>query len=142
MRDGVEFFAMKELVDRTAVPQIDSMDRDIAGDGGHVGALDLRVVKIVEIVEDRDFVSACEQLLDEMRTNETRAARDQNSHRASVKMKPIASKGRTRLSWMLLLAGLFLLALAADVVFRLESELRRPQLPHGGSPRGPNRLNG
>ena len=60
-----------------------------------------------------------------MRTNETRAARDQNSHRASVKMKPIASKGRTRLSWMLLLAGLFLLALAADVVFRLGSELRR-----------------
>src|SRR5207302_2946862 len=63
-----------------------------------------------------------------MRTNETRAARDQNSHRASVKMKPIASKGRTRLSWMLLLAGLFLLALMAGIFFRLGPELRRPTL--------------
>ena len=41
-------------------------------------------------------------------------------------MKPIASKGRTRLSWILMLAGLFLLALAAGIFFQLGPELRRP----------------
>jgi hypothetical protein len=43
-------------------------------------------------------------------------------------MKPTASKGRTSLPWILLLAGLFLLALAAGIFFRLGPELRRPKL--------------
>jgi murein DD-endopeptidase MepM/ murein hydrolase activator NlpD len=41
-------------------------------------------------------------------------------------MKPTASKGRTSLGWMLVLAGLFLFALCAGLFLRLGSELRRP----------------
>ena len=40
-------------------------------------------------------------------------------------MKATASKGRTSLPWMLLLAGVFLLALGAGIFFRLGPELRR-----------------
>ena len=43
-------------------------------------------------------------------------------------MKQTASKGRTSLPWVLLFAGLFLLALAAGVLFRLGPELRRRKL--------------
>jgi hypothetical protein len=60
MRDGLEFFPVKEQVYRTAVAQIDSMNGHVAGDRFHIGPLDLRVIKIVEIVEDRDFVSGGE----------------------------------------------------------------------------------
>jgi len=48
----------------------------------NVRVLDLRIVKIVEIVEDDDFIPDAEQLLDKMRPDEAGAARDQNSHRA------------------------------------------------------------
>lgn len=41
-------------------------------------------------------------------------------------MKPSTSKGRTQLGWMLLLAVVFLLALAVGLFFRLAPELRRP----------------
>ena len=60
MRHGVEFFPVKKQVHRAAVAQIDSMNRDVAGHRFDIGALDLRIVKIVEIVEDRDFVSGGE----------------------------------------------------------------------------------
>ena len=45
-----------------------------------LSAFDLRIVKIVEVVENRDFVLRHEQPLDKMRANETGAARDENSH--------------------------------------------------------------
>lgn len=41
-------------------------------------------------------------------------------------MKLITSKGRTRLSWILLLLLIFVLALGAGLFFRLGPELRRP----------------
>jgi hypothetical protein len=46
--------------------------------------LDLRIIKIVEVIEDDDLVSARQQLLDEMRSNETRATCHQNSHGAKL----------------------------------------------------------
>jgi hypothetical protein len=52
MRHGVEFFPVEKQVHRAAVAQIDPMDRDVAGHGFDIGALDLRVVKIVEIGGD------------------------------------------------------------------------------------------
>jgi murein DD-endopeptidase MepM/ murein hydrolase activator NlpD len=41
-------------------------------------------------------------------------------------MKRTASKGRTALGWTLLLAGVFLFALCADLIWRLWPELHRP----------------
>ena len=60
MRHGLEFFPMKQLVHRPAVAQVHLMNRYAARHGFDIGALDLRVVKVVEIVQDRDFVSGAE----------------------------------------------------------------------------------
>ena len=60
MRDGIEFFAMKQQVHRGAVAEIDPMDRHFPSDSRDIGALDLRIVKIVEIIEDRDFLTSRE----------------------------------------------------------------------------------
>ena len=51
---------------------------------GNVCMFDLRIIKIVEVIEDDDLVSARQQLLDEMRSNETRATCHQNSHVAKL----------------------------------------------------------
>ena len=67
-----------------------------------------------------------QQFLDEMRADETRSARHQNSHRASVKMKLNTSKGRTSVGLVFALLVLFLIAFAVDVFFHIGHELLRP----------------
>jgi len=52
--------AMEETVDPAAVAQIHLMNPEIGGHGPNIRTLDLRVVKIVEIVEDRNFVAGLE----------------------------------------------------------------------------------
>ena len=126
VRDHVEFFSMKNPVYRSAIAQVHTMNHDIARHGLDIRVLDLRVVKLVEIVEDRDGVTGREQLLDKVGADEPRTARNQNSHRASVKMKLTASKGRTWLGWTIMFAGLFLLALCSSLFWRLWPELHRP----------------
>ena len=88
--------------------------------------LDLWIVKIVEVVENGNVVSRDQQFFREMRTDKTRAAGNQNSHGASVKMKRNPSKGRSRLAFITLLAGLFLIALITPLALRLWPELSRP----------------
>ena len=88
--------------------------------------LDLWIVKIVEVVENGNVVSRDQQLFREMRTDKTRAAGNQNSHGASVKMKRNPSKGRSRLALITGLAGLFLIALITPLALRLWPELSRP----------------
>src|SRR5207247_10365999 len=58
--DRFKFFAMKQTPHRCAVPKIDVMNRHVFGDTRNVCVLDLRVVKIVEVIEDGDFVPSIE----------------------------------------------------------------------------------
>ncbi len=46
--------------------------------------LDLRIVKIIEIVQDDDFMPDRDQLLGKMRPDKAGAACDQNSHGATL----------------------------------------------------------
>src|SRR5579885_929198 len=80
VRDGVEFFAMKYSSHRCALAKIDLVNPYVFDEPAKVGALDLRVVKIVEVVENRHFVSRTEQFFRKMRADETGAACNQNSH--------------------------------------------------------------
>ena len=48
----------------------------------NVRVLNVRIVKIVEVVQNDDSVSGGEQLLNQMRADETRSACDENSHTA------------------------------------------------------------
>ena len=57
MRDHIEFFSPEYLRDFLAVAKIDIVHCDIFRDRGNIRALDLRIVKIVEIIEDRDVMS-------------------------------------------------------------------------------------
>ena len=56
----------------------------IFSETGNVCPFDLRIIKIVEVIKDDDRVSRGEQAFNEMGADETRPARDQNSHGASV----------------------------------------------------------
>src|SRR5947208_32341 len=95
MNDRFEFFTMKNLPDSPRIPQINPMNSDLVGNAGNVVMLDLRIVKIVEVVQNRDLMSFCEQFLDEMRANESGAAGDEKLHGASVGRKRNAGKRRT-----------------------------------------------
>ena len=53
-------------------------------DGAQIGALDLRVVKVVEVVERPDRVARVEQSLANMRADEARAAGDEKIHGAKL----------------------------------------------------------
>ena len=54
-------------------------------DCGDVRPLDLRIVKLVKIIEDRHLMPSSEQFLGKMRADEPGAACHQNSHRRSPK---------------------------------------------------------
>jgi hypothetical protein len=60
MRDGIEFFSVKKQIHRCGISQIDSVYRDFPGDALNIRPLDLRIVKVVEVVENRDIVAGRE----------------------------------------------------------------------------------
>ena len=99
MDDGVDFLAMKNIAYRARVAQIGVIHRYFVRDGGDVSAFYLRIIKVVEVVQDRDLVPAVEQLLDKVRADESGATRDENSHGASVRRKRRAGKERTGRWW-------------------------------------------
>src|SRR5262249_3063893 len=85
MNHHFDFFPMKDLPDSTRIPQINPMNSNLAGDGRNVALFDLWIVKIIEVVQDCDRVSFCEQFLDEMRANESSTTGDKKLHGASVR---------------------------------------------------------
>jgi len=80
MGDRVNFLPMKQITHRRAVAKIDAADAHVFRKTGNVRALDLWIVKIIEVIDDDDFMSGLQQLLDKMRPDKTRAACDQDSH--------------------------------------------------------------
>ena len=52
----------------------------IFGESGDICLLDLRIVEIVEVIEDHDGVSYREQSFNEMGADKTGSACDQDSH--------------------------------------------------------------
>ena len=50
---------------------------------------------IVEVIQDRNLMAGGEEFLDEMRSNESGAARHENFHGASVRRKRWPGKERT-----------------------------------------------
>src|SRR5213078_2018591 len=92
MRDGIEFLAMKEVAHGVVVPQVDLKNRCVTFDGSYVGALDLRIVKIVEFVKNRHAVTKGESLFDKMRPDESGATSDEYPHGAKIDLRmPIAN---------------------------------------------------
>src|SRR6476660_339952 len=95
MNDRVDLFAMKNFSDPAGVTQVGMMDGDLVANPGNVVMLDLGIVKVVEVVQNRDFMSFTQQLLDQMRANESSAAGNENLHSATVRRKRNPGKGRT-----------------------------------------------
>jgi len=60
------------------------MNGYVFGETGDICLLDLRIVKIVEVIEDGDLLSRCEQAFNEMGADETGSACDQDSHGAKL----------------------------------------------------------
>ena len=60
MRDRIELFRVKNISHRRGVAKIDMVNRHILGNGGDIRALNQRIVKIIEIVQNRDFMSGGE----------------------------------------------------------------------------------
>src|SRR5439155_22706409 len=76
----LKFHALKQSSHRAAIAKIDMVNGHVFGKTGNVCVLYLRIVKIIEVIEDGDFMLGREQLLGEMGADETSAACDQNSH--------------------------------------------------------------
>src|SRR5215467_13559324 len=74
VRDRVYFFAAKHTSHRVALSKIDVVNGYLFCETGNVRVLDLRIVEIIEIVQDNDFVPDGEQLLGKMRPDKAGAA--------------------------------------------------------------------
>ena len=57
VRDRVEFLLSKQTRDLAGVAKIDIVHRDVFHHHSNVSVFDLRIVKIIEVVEDRDVMS-------------------------------------------------------------------------------------
>ena len=84
VHDGVYFFAAKHSSHRVALSKIDVTNGYVFCETSNVRVLDLRIVKIIEIVQDDDFMPDSEQLLGKMRPDKAGAACDQDSHGAKL----------------------------------------------------------
>ncbi len=81
-RCTVYFFAAKQSSHRIVFSKIDVANGYVFCETSNVRVLDLRIVKIIEIVHDDDFMPASEQLLNQVRPDKSGAACDQDSHKA------------------------------------------------------------
>src|SRR5436305_5472372 len=84
MNDRVHFLAAKHGSHGVVVSKIDVTNGYIFRQPGNVRVLDLRIVRIIKVVQDDDFMPSREQLLSKMRSDETGATCDQNSHGAKL----------------------------------------------------------
>src|SRR6185437_4468097 len=82
MRNHLKFFATKQIPHRRLISKIGMMNGHIFGETGDVCMLDSRIVKIIEVIDDGDFVPGREQVFNEMGADKTCPASDQNSHGA------------------------------------------------------------
>jgi hypothetical protein len=82
MNDGVCFLAAKDGSHRVVLSKIDVANGYVFCETSNVRMLDLRIVKIIEIVQDNDFMPDGEQLFDKMRSDKAGAARYEDSHKA------------------------------------------------------------
>ena len=60
MDDGVEFFPMKNFVHRPGITQVGLANRNLVRDRCNVGTFDLRIIEIVEVIQDRDLMACSE----------------------------------------------------------------------------------
>src|SRR5262249_8824780 len=80
MKDGIERLLSEDICNLLTIAKIDVMDANVLCDTGNVRAFDLRIVKVVKIIEDGDLMAICEQPSNQMRTNEAGAASHENVH--------------------------------------------------------------
>src|SRR5437773_10520910 len=80
VRDRVHFFAAKHTSHGFAVAKIGAANSYVGGETGNIRMLDTRIVKIVEVIQDDDFMPDSKQVLDKMRADKASTACDQDSH--------------------------------------------------------------
>src|SRR5262245_1130042 len=78
--DRAQFFAAKHTPHGFAVAKVDAANSYVARETCNVRVLNLWIVKIIEVVQDNDFMPRGEQLFGKMRPDETGATCDQDSH--------------------------------------------------------------
>src|SRR5262249_17977859 len=69
---------------RFAVAKVGVTNFYVVGETGNVRVLNLRIVKIIEVIQDDDFMPRSEQLLDKVRPDKPSTASDQDSHAAKL----------------------------------------------------------
>ncbi len=116
MHDRVYFFAAKHSSHRIVLSKIDVANGYVFCKTSNVRVLDLRIVKIIEIVQDDDFMPAGEQLLGKMRPDKASTACYQDSHGAKL-----ATDGH---GWTQILQ-------LSSFVWRLTRRQRLTQTPYG-----------
>src|SRR5205814_8080912 len=84
VHDGVYFFAAKQSSQRVVLSKIDVANSYVFCETSNVRVLDLRIVKIIEIVQDDDFMPDSEQLLGKIRPDKAGAACHHDSHGAKL----------------------------------------------------------
>ena len=84
VNDGVYFFAAKYSLHRVVLSKIDVANRYVFCETSNVRLFDLRIVKIIEIVEDDDFMIGSEQLFNQVLPDKASTACHQDSHGAKL----------------------------------------------------------
>ena len=82
VHNSVYFFPAKHSSHRVALSKIDVANGYVFCKTSNVRVLDLRIVKIIEIVEDDDFMIGSQQPFDQVRPDKTGAACHEDSHKA------------------------------------------------------------
>ena len=82
MHDHFDFLAAKHCSHCVVLSKVDVANGYVFCETSDVRVLDLRVIEIIEIIQDDDFMPHIEQLPGNMRPDKAGTACDQDSHRA------------------------------------------------------------
>jgi hypothetical protein len=84
VNDRVQFLAAKYSLHRVDLSKIGVANGHVFCETSNVRLLDLRIVKIIEIVEDDDVMIGSEQLFNQVRPDKAGTACHQDSHGAKL----------------------------------------------------------
>ncbi len=84
VRNRIQFLSAKHRFNRFGVAKIGAANGYVTRKTGNVRMLDLRIVEIIEIIENDDLMPARKQLFGKMRADKTGPTCDENSHGAKL----------------------------------------------------------
>jgi hypothetical protein len=94
MKDGVELLPLHRAKHGVAIANVDLVNRNVRLKAGDIRTLDCRIVKVVEVIDHFDRMAKGEAPFDQVRSDKSSSARDENLHVQTLRAHRECGQGK------------------------------------------------